>query len=381
MMKKGFSILAVSLVSCLLLAGCGLDITGTGLPSGSRSFIDAPLSETEWVVGLPIAITTHANFDVSRILVNVTKEPNDPAFRQVLEIDIREVTPGIYQSDMYWTPDETGRYKLMAFSYTGSRFNDWDSWTTHTIYINVTEMPEDGRGGEAPSPTPLPTAPAAQSAQAPWVDLWADQYSLAAGACTTLRWDAQHVEQLLLNGEAVAFSGSRQVCPGANTTYTLRGSSAAGQAETSVAISVSVPAAPVEPPPPQPPEPPAPPPADISGPTLGNLQLSAAKVFDNPACGADSVTLSIKVQDPGGIARVELHYRARTGSATGVWRVKNMSSGSGGNFTAVLSGPDFASSLAAYTPGRVDVLVKAWDSAGNLSQSAQLSFETDYCLL
>ncbi len=380
-MRKCLRILCLGLIAGLALSGC-LHTEGIPYGSGRHAFIDKPLSESEWVEDLPIALTLHANFNVSRILVDIVKVPNDPAYHQVLEGEVVEITPGIYQSEIFWTPPDVGRYRLLGYSFTGYRINDMESGTTHTIHLTITEIPEEGRGGEGPRPTPLPTAPAAAPSQAPWVDLWADQYALTSGACTTLRWDAQRVEQLLLNGEAVAFNGSRQICPAADTTYTLHGSSTAGQAESAISISVSAPSAPPEPTsrPPDEPEAPAPPPADTSGPVLGVLQLSTARVFDNAACGDDSITLKIKVQDTGGVARVELHYRARTDSASGAWRVKPMSSGSGGNYSATLANADFISSLAAYTPGRVDVLVKAWDAAGNQSQSAQMSFETDYCL-
>lgn len=375
-MTKATHFFFICVTILLLFSGCGLDTSGRGpdVNLDTRTYIDSPLNKTEWQARRPIAISVHANFVVSRILVDVYSIPSDPLFHDVLEEPIEEITPGIYQANLYWIPPAAGRYRLMAYSYTGSRINGWESWTTHSIELNIID--ERG-GGEEPIPTPLPTSPAAESAPAPWIDLWADQYTLTSGTCTTLRWDSQHVDQLLLDGEAVAFTGSRQVCPGSARTYSLRGTSAAGEPEVAVTINVSAPAEPAQPPAPEPPEPA---PADTSGPNLGGLQLSTAKVFDNAACGTDSITITVKVQDPGGISKVELHYRARTESTNGTWRVKNMSASGGGNYSANLSAADFSASLANYTPGRVDIQVKAWDNAGNMSQSTQMSFETDYCL-
>jgi hypothetical protein len=50
----------------------------------------------------------------------------------------------------------------------------------------------------------------------------ADDYQLTQGACTVLRWRAQGVAAVYLNGEGVAGEDTRSVCPPATTTYTLR---------------------------------------------------------------------------------------------------------------------------------------------------------------
>jgi hypothetical protein len=340
----------------------------------TRTFIDAPLTETEWQARRPIAITVHANFDVTRILVDIVKVPSDPSFHETLETSIETISSSLLQSNMYWTPPAAGRYRLMAYSYSGSRINPWESWTTHSIFLNIND---DHGGGSEATPAPLPTAAPDDAALPPWIDLWADQYTLTAGSCTTLRWDSVRVDQLLLDGSPVAFSGSREVCPAATTTYTLRGTSSAGTVDYPITINVSVPAAPIEPPIPDVPEPA---PIDTSGPTLGGMHLSVAKVFDNPACGPASITISVNAQDTSGIGRVEMHYRARTDSTTGSWRYKSMSALGSGNYSVELGIPEFSSSLSAFSPGRVDLLVKAWDNAGNLSEGVQMSIETAYCL-
>jgi hypothetical protein len=50
----------------------------------------------------------------------------------------------------------------------------------------------------------------------------ADDYQLAEGACTVLRWRAQGVNAVYLNGEGVAGEDTKNVCPPTTTTYTLR---------------------------------------------------------------------------------------------------------------------------------------------------------------
>jgi hypothetical protein len=65
-----------------------------------------------------------------------------------------------------------------------------------------------------PTATPTPLPPEA------WFRL--DQNPVAAGDCTTVRWDVSHAQAVYLDGENVALNDSRQVCPTAPQTYRLR---------------------------------------------------------------------------------------------------------------------------------------------------------------
>ena len=68
-----------------------------------------------------------------------------------------------------------------------------------------------------PTPTPTPTTPAPAS-----INFWADQYDLASGQCTTLRWAVDNVKAVFLDGAGQPGHGEETVCPGSTTTYTLR---------------------------------------------------------------------------------------------------------------------------------------------------------------
>ncbi|MCX7707439.1 MAG: hypothetical protein N2204_05480, partial [Anaerolineae bacterium] len=61
-------------------------------------------------------------------------------------------------------------------------------------------------------------------AAGPIVDMrfWAEQYTLPAGACTTLHWDVRYVREVYLDDEGVAGTGDRRVCPTGNQFYALR---------------------------------------------------------------------------------------------------------------------------------------------------------------
>ncbi len=51
---------------------------------------------------------------------------------------------------------------------------------------------------------------------------WAEQYTLPAGACTTLHWDVRDVLEVYLDDEGVAGVGERRVCPVGSQFFALR---------------------------------------------------------------------------------------------------------------------------------------------------------------
>jgi hypothetical protein len=66
------------------------------------------------------------------------------------------------------------------------------------------------------------------SADEPILHFWADQYTLAANACTVLSWNVQNVQEVYLDDQAVLGQGSKSVCPQPNQLYTLRVTDNAG---------------------------------------------------------------------------------------------------------------------------------------------------------
>jgi hypothetical protein len=94
-----------------------------------------------------------------------------------------------------------------------------------------------------PTATPAPTdAPAVTTTPSPvptpsvWFRL--DANPVSAGACTFVRWDAMHATSVLLNGEAVAPSGSREVCPETPTTYRMQVANASGEQTYELVLGV-----------------------------------------------------------------------------------------------------------------------------------------------
>ncbi len=94
-----------------------------------------------------------------------------------------------------------------------------------------------------PVPTAAPTATSRPLAQAPVIDKFiADQNSLNAGSCTTLRWTVRNAGTVRLDGSQVANEGSQRVCPAASTnTYTLVATGSGGSVQSSLTLGVNAP--------------------------------------------------------------------------------------------------------------------------------------------
>ncbi len=73
---------------------------------------------------------------------------------------------------------------------------------------------------------------------------------IAPNTCTTLQWESVLMRNLFLDGEEVAESGTREVCPGATTTYMMRGLTLDRQLvdkELTIVVDPNAPPPPVEP--------------------------------------------------------------------------------------------------------------------------------------
>jgi len=102
---------------------------------------------------------------------------------------------------------------------------------------------------EAPRPAPVPVAPAPPPA--PTVFLSASPAAIDQGQCATLSWSATNASSASIDQGIgnVDPSGSRQVCPGSTTPYTITAAGAGGSRTATKTVTVN-------PPPPPPPPPP-----------------------------------------------------------------------------------------------------------------------------
>lgn len=77
-----------------------------------------------------------------------------------------------------------------------------------------TDIPPPTPTQPAPPPPPPPSGP-------PSIDFSANKEFLPHGECTELHWAVENVREVYLDGDGVAGHGEKEVCPDADTTYTL----------------------------------------------------------------------------------------------------------------------------------------------------------------
>jgi hypothetical protein len=100
--------------------------------------------------------------------------------------------------------------------------------STHTPVPSNTPTATDT---PTPTDTPAPT-------NTPEISFRADATELVAGSCTTLRWDAEDVQEVYLDGQPQQGHGSKQACPAQTQTYELRIVSAGGEFRHQVTVNV-----------------------------------------------------------------------------------------------------------------------------------------------
>jgi hypothetical protein len=105
----------------------------------------------------------------------------------------------------------------------------------------ATDTPMPTNTAVSPTNTPAPATPTA--IPAPQIDFRADAATVAAGTCTTLRWDVEYVTAVFLNDIGVEGHGSQQVCPAQSESYTLRITHPQGEENRQITVSVIAPTA------------------------------------------------------------------------------------------------------------------------------------------
>ncbi len=102
----------------------------------------------------------------------------------------------------------------------------------------------------APAPAPRPVPPPSPPPAAPSVSLSASPSAVVQGKCSTLQWTSKNTSSASIEPGvgAVMPSGSREVCPGNSTRYTITAKGEGGSDTATTTVTVN-------PPPPPPPAP------------------------------------------------------------------------------------------------------------------------------
>ncbi len=204
-------LLAISAVACKPQGDQG------STQSGPRSWVDAPLPGN--VALGQIEIVSHAA-DPLRI-VQVELSVNGAILRTDPNSDSERTLATMRQK---WQPPGPGNYTLMVRAMNSA--NQWGDYAQ--VAVTVGAAPTATLAQPAlPSPTPTFTPTLVKDVTitplpAAGIAFTADQVSLTAGQCTTIRWQVTNASQVLLDNASVAASGSKQDCPTRTTTHALR---------------------------------------------------------------------------------------------------------------------------------------------------------------
>ncbi|MFQ5613202.1 MAG: hypothetical protein ACE5H9_13825 [Anaerolineae bacterium] len=178
-------------------------------------------------------------------------------------------------------PAQTTVYTLVARNAEGLE-------TTAQVTVNVnpppptstptaTAPPADTPDPVAVAPpTDTPVPPTETPLPEPVIDFGADALNLAAGACTTLRWNVEHASAVFLDGVQVDPQAGQEVCPAQTQAHTLRVVYPNGERSVQLTVQVATPT----------------PPPTNTPPATAIAQVLATATSPLPQPGVEEVTLA-----------------------------------------------------------------------------------------
>lgn len=181
-------------------------------------------------------------------------------------------------------------------------------------------------------------------------DLRADNEQIQQGLCTTLRWDVEGASAVYVNGAGVAGHDSRNVCPSVTTRYDLNVESVCGAINRAVTVVV-VPASP----------------QDTAGPAIGDLTTQPP---GDMLCERSQIDVSTRITDDmSGVRNAELWVLFIPFNGIGAWDAIPMNR----------SGDTFSATITGLGLGEVTIYVRAWDNAGNVSETPKRRIGITLC--
>ena len=87
--------------------------------------------------------------------------------------------------------------------------------------VAVQSLSDPANPDDPPPPAPIPNPAPNPSGGTATISFVANPATIAAGQCSTLRWDVENVREVYFEGAGVAGHGEQQQCPAQTTTYSL----------------------------------------------------------------------------------------------------------------------------------------------------------------
>ena len=308
-----------------LLAGCNMPSSSSGV----SVWIDVPLDGLTFPDVQAIKIEGHASSigGIGRVEIWI-----DGALLTTVNDPPMEGSLASFHAE--WTPPMTGEYTIQAISF-GADGTASSPDSARVIFGGAPATPVSGcptpvGGGPTPvscteavgsgCPTPVgggPTPVSCVTLVAPIIPIitdtptlpplaetiiqfWADPSTVAAGACTTVRWHVENASRVVFGNVDQALDGSYSACLCENTRYTLRVTRLDGVEETrtvDIAVTGSC-VTPIVPPPA------VPPPAPTLMVPANDLTI---------ACKASQSLVWLPVSDPSGISEYKVQVQRHGG--------------------------------------------------------------------
>jgi len=371
-MNKRIRFLLILSLGLALLSACGGKEEALG--SGNFVWIDVPVNGLTTPLGKPIQIEGHATSlsGITRIEIWIDGALAATVSNLSIEGDLARFS-------FDWTPPAAGEYTIQAIGFDGNgaaseadntRIIVGEQEPTLVVSVTpVTGCPTPIGGGPTPvscspqvdgcptpvggGPTPVscptlvntvitdtPTSPLEATIQ-----FWADPAEIQAGACTTIRWHAENVSDVVFGGIQQPLDGSYQDCLCSNQRYSLAVTHLDGSEEKRT-VDISVTGECVTPTSPPPPQDTTPPPAPSPAVPQNGLTI---------ACKGSQTLTWIPVDDPSGIAGYQVEVQRHSGD-------NNWSAVSGSPFNTGDKTVDVPVECGWYYRWRV----RATDGAGNV---------------
>lgn len=212
-----------------------------------------------------------------------------------------------------WTPDSPGEYTIQAIAFGA------DGTASQPVSVRVTfgeefaESQDEPAVAEEPEPEeelpPVSDPPATETKPTEpkaTIQFWADPTTIAAGDCTTIRWQVENAGRVIFGGADQPLSGSFRDCLCDDQIYSLRVFNLDGTEERRT-LEVRVTGSCETPQPPPPAEPPSdttPPPAPTPAVPADGLSI---------ACKAAQSMAWLPVSDPSGIIEYRVEVQRQSG--------------------------------------------------------------------
>jgi len=215
------------------------------------------------------------------------------------------------------------------------------------------------------SPTKQASSPT-QTATVPVVDLKlninVDNDYLFPGDCTILRWKAEDVDAVFLDGEIVDRENAREVCPTETTEYVLEGVQGEGKDTASVLVMVEQILG-----------------DDSTGPEVTDQVFVPNLINYGESCSDSSTIFTVKITDESDVLLASAFYRVTSGTETGEWLEVMLEENDTGLYTYSFTAADLEESLETITEGKLEFYVDAMDLLINETQTETGSIPIKPC--